>query len=73
MCLINSSYSQSEIYKLFPGILFACFVLSNLSNINIHMKNSDAKASKCRLKCSSEISIFIRLMNVQLFHFINCH
>ncbi len=29
---------------------------------NIHMKSSDANASKCRLKYSSKISIFIRLL-----------
>ncbi len=37
------------------------------------MKSSDAKASKCRLKFSSKMSIFIRLLYlyiyIQLFHF----
>ncbi len=30
----------------------------------LYVKSSDAKASKCHLKCSSKISIFIRLLCV---------
>ncbi len=35
---------------------------SSLCKLNVYLKSSDAKASKCRLKFSSKISIFIRLL-----------
>jgi len=41
---------------------FTLFEFKQLGSINIYMKSSDAKASKCHLKFSSLMMIFIKLV-----------
>jgi len=49
--------------SIFVSLHFGLLVyLSGHTNSNIYMKSSDAKASKCHLKFSSLMMIFIKLV-----------
>ncbi len=49
-------------------LLRAWLIRLIIRNYELHLKSSDAKASKCCLIFSSKMTIFIRLLYVQLFH-----
>jgi len=43
-------------------VLFQVCIQKSEILIDLNMKSSDAKASKCHLKCSSKMIIFIKLI-----------
>jgi len=65
--MLNYSYNYNTFYK--QGLLLLQIpwqihldVLENYRNPDIYMKSSDAKASKCHLKFSYLMMIFIKLV-----------
>jgi len=53
---------------------YSCLVFGSaghIKDIKVHMKSSDAKASKCHLKFSSKMIIFIKLvyLSLSIFNF----
>jgi len=51
-CIISTPLIYGDITKITKGILF----------VEVHMMSPDTKASKCHLKFSSKMTIFIKLV-----------